>query len=281
MPLLEFNAVSKVYISGSRKRSRSSKNGPVSGTDIQAVKDISFSISPGQSIGIVGESGAGKSTLAAIATGQTLPTSGAVLVDGKALTNTQSERRWLARKVQMVWQDAASCVDPRFRVDRIIAEPLSIHERRDREGTGDSVARLMSEVGLAPGLARRYPHELSGGELQRLVIARALALDPELLICDEPASALDAITKLQLANLLTRIRRQRELALLVIAHDLQLVRKITDEMIVMRRGAIVERGATALISKNPQHPYSQLLMNSDPSTAFQKLTAAGRQVSQV
>lgn len=275
MPLLEFDRVGKVY--GRQRRGagaavETANHDNQANQSIQALSQVSLSISPGRSLGVIGESGAGKTTLAAIATGLTNPTSGRVFIEGKPLDYTRENRRRFSRQVQLVWQDAGGSVDPRFSVRDILAEPLRIHRLIGNENVRKRVGGLLAEVGLSPDLTDRYPHELSGGELQRLVIARALALDPALLICDEPASALDAISKMQVAELLISLLKRRNLALMVIAHDLPLVRKITDELIVMYRGVIVERGPTAMIAGNPLHPYTRLLLSCDPSISFQSPT---------
>ena len=289
MPLVEFDQFSKIYGQG-RAALPLEESGRKT---VQALTCISLSISRGESVGIVGESGAGKSTLAAIATGQTFPTKGRFLIEGKERDRSAASRRLLARKVQLIWQDAAGSVDPRLSVEKILAEPLRIHglignkvNQKTVNGTSgrgeDLNARiggLMAEVGLSAELAGRYPHELSGGELQRLVIARALSLDPELLICDEPASALDVITKLKVADLLMTLQKSRNMALLLIAHDLALVRKIAGELAVMYRGSIVERGATELLTGNPLHPYTRQLFASDPSLGFRNPAAANNRLA--
>ncbi|MBI5871269.1 MAG: ATP-binding cassette domain-containing protein [Actinobacteria bacterium] len=249
MPLLEFDKVSKRYKS------------------IQALAETSFSVSPGESIGIIGESGSGKTTLASIATGLVRPSSGRVLIDGQALSGEGKSRRRNARTIQLIWQDTRGSVDPRLNVGRIIEEPLRVHDLLSKDDPHGQVAGLLNEVGLSGKLAGRYPHELSGGELQRIVIARALALSPGLLICDELAASLDIHAKLKVARLLTRLQSERNLALIVIAHDLSLVGRMTRELLVMNNGVIVERGATDLLMEKPSHQYTQSLIGCDPSVA--------------
>ncbi|MHB8858406.1 MAG: ABC transporter ATP-binding protein [Thermoleophilia bacterium] len=269
MPLIEFDQVTKIYrrqASADRLASAAASRGSTH-ESIRALSDISLSISKGESIGIVGESGAGKSTLAAIATGQTFPTLGRILIDGKERDHSAANRRACARKIQLVWQDAPGSVDPRLAVKDIMMEPLLVHGQGRREAAA-RVGMLLSEVGLPEELLNRYPHELSGGELQRLVIARALSLDPEMLICDEPASALDAVNKLKVAALLLSLQKRRNMALMIIAHDLPLVRRTVSEVAVMCQGEIVERGPTELLTKKPLHPYTQRLFASDPSLFF-------------
>jgi len=230
---------------------------------IQALSEVSFSISPGETVGVIGESGAGKTTLASIATGQIKPTSGRVLVEDEELSGASRTRRRNSRIIQLVWQDTTASVDPRMKVTSIIEEPLNVHGLSTRDDSRRGAASLLQEVGLSGKLSDRYPHELSGGELQRVVIARALALSPRLLICDEPAASLDMQAKLQVADLLTRLQAERNLALMVIAHDLSLVRRITRELVVMNRGAIVERGPTEMLIKRPSHPYAKMLIGCD------------------
>ena len=227
--------------------------------------DVSFAVSAGQSIGIIGESGAGKTTIAALAVGLTAPSSGRVITDAGMKGPSRENRLQRARRIQLIWQNAREYVDPRLRVSRIIAEPLRVHGIDKGIDTNEAVERLLGEVGLSIDLKERRPHELSGGELQRVVIARALALDPELLICDEPASALDAHSKARIADLLVRLQTERGLALMVIAHDLPLVRMITEELIVMHQGEIVERGPTETVITHPAHPYTQMLLSCEPS----------------
>lgn len=269
MPLLEFENVSKTY---SPRRGVFPASGAATGVAIQALTGVSLAILPGQSLGVIGESGAGKTTLAALAAGLATATSGRVLINGQQLSSSKRDRLRRARKVQLIWQDTYGSVDPRLTVEKIIAEPLHIHSLDRGQEIGKQISRLLDEVGLSPDLLARHPHQLSGGEVQRVVIARALALDPELLICDEPAAALDARTKLQIAQLLVGLQTSRNLSLMVIAHDLPLVRKITGELIVMHRGIVVERGPTASVIDQPQDPYTQLLVSCDP---FLKMVAGG------
>ena len=249
MPLVEFEGVTKIY--GNRA--------VLSGVDL--------TVSRGESVGIVGESGAGKTTLAAIATGQVFPTEGRIMIDGRDRDGSAANRRLFARKVQLIWQDAAGSVDPRLTVKEIIAEPMRVHGLYC-DNPDAIISELLSEVGLPPELARRFPHELSGGEVQRVVIARALSIDPELLVCDEPASALDVLTKQKIANLLVDLQRKRNMALVVIAHDLGLARRMTNEIIVVYRGTIVEKGPAELVATAPLHPYTRRLFASDPAAAF-------------
>lgn len=248
MPLLELKGVSKVFPGGRR-----------------ALDGVSLTVEAGQATGLVGESGAGKTTLAQIAVGLVRPTSGTVAVNGAVVGNGgRINRKELSRTIQIVWQDAPGSLDPRMRVGRAVAEPLKVHGAGPQGSLRDKVLELLAEVGLAPELADRRPRGLSGGEIQRAVIARALAPGPRLLICDEPASALDARIKAQIVELLGRLRRQRGLAYLIITHDLGLVGKLADNLMVMYGGVIVETGPAARLLKNPLHPYTQLLLSSQP-----------------
>lgn len=248
MPLLELKGVSKVFPGGRR-----------------ALDGVSLTVEAGQATGLVGESGAGKTTLAQIAVGLVRPTSGTVAVNGAVAGNGgRINRKELSRMIQLVWQDAPGSLDPRMRVGRAVAEPLKVHGTGPQGSLRDKALDLLAEVGLAPELADRRPRGLSGGEIQRAVIARALAPGPRLLICDEPASALDARIKAQIVELLGRLRRQRGLAYLIITHDLGLVGKLADNLLVMYGGVIVETGPAARLLKNPLHPYTQLLLSSQP-----------------
>jgi oligopeptide/dipeptide ABC transporter ATP-binding protein len=193
------------------------------------------------------------------------PDSGTVLVDGRELsTLRRAERRTQTTQIQLVPQDAAAALDPRVTIGASIAEPLVIHHRGSGSQRQARVDALLNEVGLDPSLADRYPHQLSGGQRQRVVIARALALEPKVLIADEPVSALDVSVRAQVLNLLQSIQKQRSLALLVISHDLAVVRTITQSINVMYLGRIVETGQTAAVIDEPAHPYTAALVAAFP-----------------
>lgn len=249
---------------------------------IRALTNINLSVRQGEAVGIVGESGAGKTTLASLILGLERPTSGEVLVDGQRVLGGP-HRRGQARRVQLVWQDAMAALDPRQKIEAALAEPLLIHGLVDHGEARERAGQLLKEVGLGDEMLGRYPHEISGGQAQRVVIARALALAPGIMICDEPASALDVQLKLQIADLLMRLRVERQLTYLVIAHDLPLVRKMTGSLAVMYRGRIVEQGATSTILQNPYHPYTQLLVSAEPAigTDFLSASATARQANDI
>ena len=261
LPLLELQGVSKVFHRRTRGLSRSTRN---SGDEkIHALREVSMTVEQGQTVGIVGESGAGKSTLALMITGLIAPTAGSLSIDNELLVKI--DRKKLSRKLQLIWQDTSGSLDPLLTVGASVAEPLNIHGITRGNETREFTSNLFREVGLNENLVDRYPHELSGGELQRVVIARALTTDPQLLICDEPASALDVRIKAQIADLLVKLHTVRGLAYVIIAHDLMLVRKITDYIMVMYSGMVVEQGPTREVLDHPLHPYSKLLIGSDPA----------------
>ena len=261
LPLLELQDVSKVFHRRNRGLSLSKR---YSGDEkIHALREVSMTVEQGQSVAIVGESGAGKSTLALMMTGLIALTAGSLLIDNAPAR--KMDRKIRSRKLQLVWQDTSGSLDPLMTVGASVAEPLKIHGMTSRDQTRSFISNLFREVSLDEKLIYRYPHELSGGELQRVVIARALATDPQLLICDEPASALDARIKAQIADLLVKLQADRGLAYVIIAHDLMLVRKITEFIMVMYSGTVVEQGPTREVLDHPLHPYSKLLIGSDPA----------------
>lgn len=263
MPLLDVIGASKEYaVAGVMDRILGRP-----GKFVHALNDINLSIDRGEAIGIVGESGAGKTTLASLIVGLETPTSGEISLGGTSLAG--SDRKAWSRMVQLVWQDPPEALNPRQRVGVTIAEPMLI-QGMIRSEADARVLELMREVDLDTSLRDRLPGELSGGQAQRVVIARALAVDPDLVICDEPASALDAPVKLQIAKLLLRLRRERGLAYLIIAHDLPLVQAITDRLVVMYQGSMVEAGPTRELLEQPMHPYTRLLVSSDLSLVGDK-----------
>jgi len=234
--------------------------------DIKAVDDVSLSIERGDTLGLVGESGCGKSTLGRAILRLYEPTAGRVIFDGQDITHLkESALRPLRRRMQMVFQDPFASLNPRHSVGRIIGEPLRIHSGTDRRSeTGARVRELLSLVGLPPDAVGRYPHEFSGGQRQRIGVARAIALNPELLVCDEPVSALDVSIQAQIINLMEELQTELGLTYLFIAHDLAVVRHISDRIAVMYLGKIVEVAPADDLYVNPLHPYTITLLSSIP-----------------
>ena len=233
---------------------------------LHAVGEVSFDLNPGECLGVVGESGSGKSTLARAIVG-TLPSSGGrIMFEGKDLAAMNVEARRVHRKdVQMIFQDPLAALNPRMPVGDIIAEPLVTHDPGlDRKEVRHRVAALMERVGLLPNLVNRYPHEFSGGQCQRIGIARALILKPKLVICDEPVSALDVSVQAQVVNLLAELQRDMGLSMIFIAHDLSVVRHISDRIVVMYLGRVMETASSRTLTGHPEHPYTQALIASVP-----------------
>ncbi|MFK5635250.1 MULTISPECIES: ATP-binding cassette domain-containing protein [unclassified Ornithinimicrobium] len=229
---------------------------------VDAVRDVSATVARGERFGIVGESGSGKSTLLRLICGLDQPTSGEVLVEGRPIHDQPARRlRWLRQRLQLVFQDPMGSLDPRMRVRDIIAEPLVAQGKHDNEAR---VVELLEAVGMSAGDAHRYPHQFSGGQRQRISVARALAPGPDILVADEPVSALDVSVRAQVLNLIDEVVEGFDLTLIFVSHDLSVVRHVCDRVAVMRRGEFVEVAPTEQLWTAPQHPYSQQLLAAVP-----------------
>ena len=237
-----------------------------SGT-VKAVDGVSFNLISGETLGVVGESGCGKTTMGLAVLRMLSIAGGKIVFDGKDISNlTRSQMRPIRKKMQMVYQDPFGALDPRMRVRDIIGEPLIAHgEAKDKSRYHARVEELLDIVGLDTRMGERYPHEFSGGQRQRIGIARALALNPKLIICDEPVSALDVSIQAQIINLLEGLQQQLGLTYMFIAHDLSVVQHISDRVMVMYLGKVVEIATHSELYKNPKHPYTQALLSAVPT----------------
>lgn len=237
-----------------------------SGGLLHAVDDVSFQIERGKTLGIVGESGCGKSTIGRTILRLLEPTSGSVFFDGVDLTSLSKEQlRVMRQKMQIIFQDPFSSLDPRMTVSQTIAEPLKLHGIiKDKRAREQRVLELMDTVGLAERLYDTYPHELDGGRRQRIGIARALAMNPKFIVCDEPVSALDVSIQAQILNLMEDIQDREGLTYIFITHDLSVVNHFADDIAVMYMGRMVEKAPAEELFENPLHPYTQALLSAIP-----------------
>jgi oligopeptide transport system ATP-binding protein len=248
---------------------------------VKAVDGVSFTIAPGETVGLVGESGCGKTTLGRAIVRLVEATSGQVLFEGEDLTQLSgSALRAHRRRFQMIFQDPHGSLDPRATVAASIGEALDIHKLAPGAGSRRArVESLLKDVGLDPCHAERYPHEFSGGQRQRIGIARALAVEPELIVCDEPVSALDVSVQAQIVNLLRDLQEEHGIAYLFVAHDLAVVRHLSRRILVMYLGRIVEAGEARETCRTPKHPYTQALISAvpvtDPDSKRQRIILGG------
>lgn len=255
-PLLEADAVDKSYLTGRPGWFRKPRR-------FRAVDGVSLHVMPGETVGIVGESGCGKSTLARLLLGLSLPDSGRVLFDGQDMAGLDVPRwRALRTRLQLVFQDTGGALDPRLTVRTQVREGLDIHGIADAEVR---TTEVLDAVRLGRHLWDRYPHELSGGQLQRVIIARALMLQPDLMVLDEPVSALDVSIQAQIVNLLADLQRRFGMAYVFVSHDLGVVRHVADRVYVMYLGQVVEHATKAALFGSPMHPYTAALLDAVPA----------------
>jgi peptide/nickel transport system ATP-binding protein len=261
-PLLEFRAVSKRFTKRLDlvEKLAARLGADVRETNVHAVDGVSFAVAEGEVVGLVGESGCGKSTLGRVGCGLYAPSDGTVAYRGQPVTTEAGARR----PIQMIFQDPFASLNPRLRIADVIGEAPRVHGLVDRRGVDDYVAQLMRRVGLDPSFMRRYPHQFSGGQRARIGIARALAVKPEFLVCDEAVAALDVSIQAQVLNLFMDLREQLGLTYLFISHDLGVVRHLSDRVVVMYLGRVVEIAPTDALFDQPNHPYTQALLAEVP-----------------
>lgn len=258
------------------------RSGLLGGTTrfVKAVDDVSLTIRAGETLGIVGESGCGKSTLARVIMRLIEPTGGEVLFEGKSMTAAgKAELSKMRRDIQIIFQDPYASLNPRQRVGDMLTEPYIIHGLAEKTQARQKAQQLLELVGLPQDSMRKYPHEFSGGQRQRLCIARALAVSPKLIVCDECVSALDVSIQAQIINLLMRLQKQLGIALVFVSHDLRVVRHISTHVAVMYLGKVVEYAEKEELFENPAHPYTQALLsavpNPDPDEKSERIVLSG------
>jgi peptide/nickel transport system ATP-binding protein len=233
---------------------------------VKAVDGVSFAVSKGETLGIVGESGCGKSTLGRTVLRLTDPTEGSIVFEGRELVGlTQRQLRPIRKKMQIIFQDPYSSLNPRMTVRQIVGEPFAIHRLAYGKEREAQIAELLDKIGLPRSALNRYPHEFSGGQRQRIGIARSLAVHPDLVIADEPISALDVSIQAQIVNLLIDLQRELGLTFVFIAHDLTMVQYVSTRVAVMYLGRIVEAGPAEQVYRSPKHPYTQALLSAIPN----------------
>ncbi|NIH79119.1 oligopeptide/dipeptide ABC transporter ATP-binding protein [Amycolatopsis viridis] len=257
MSLLELDGVHVVH------KIRSS--GLLGRDSVHALTDASLTVRPGETIGVVGESGCGKTTLAKVVVGLQKPTRGVVRFRGKPLWERSSVRRDFGRDIGMIFQDPSTALNRRMSIARIVRDPLDVHQVGTPAERAERVRELMELVGLPASVADAVPGQLSGGQRQRVAIARALALEPSLLVADEPTSALDVSVRAQILNLLLDLRERLNLGMIFVSHDIQTVRKMSDRIVTMYLGRIVEDAPAAAIPGEARHPYTRALFSATPS----------------
>lgn len=232
---------------------------------VHAVKGVDLAVGRGRTVGLVGESGSGKSSIGAAVLGLTPVSSGSIEFDGDDITAAAgTERRMLARRMQVIFQDPFGSMNPARTIGETITEALRYNVKLGKDEISERLNRALIDVGLPLGVASRYPSQFSGGQRQRIAIARALVMEPDFIVCDEPTSALDLSVQAQVLNLLVSLKETRGLSYLFISHDLSVVRYLSDEIVVLKGGEVVERGPAAQVADDPQHPYTKALLMAAP-----------------